>query len=134
MFDAEETIGRELAAGAEIPALLGQLFKHVAANVRGLALAAGTGAHTASPERDALIRVASGYEEIADAAQRTADFMRTLEGLAPELHEAVAADQNEFLAWMAKKIELQRQLGGLLLEHAEQSAAVLELTGARSPE
>ncbi len=121
----QQTCGQELAASADIPDDFGRLFRHVAINLRNHALAVGSGSAGASRERDALLRVASGYEEIADAAERTAQFMRTLATLPAVPHGTDGLGRDGFVDWMTTKIAIQRRLGTTLLEHAEQSAHVL---------
>jgi hypothetical protein len=125
MHDAEETCGQELAASAEIPAAIGALLRHVSFNLLDHARAVGKATNAAAEEHDALLRVAAGYGEIADAAERTAKFMQTLKDLPAVPHDAAAIDRSEFVAWMTKKIDFQRRLAALLLEHADQSAKVL---------
>lgn len=123
--DQEASCGQELAASAEIPDTFGRLLRHVAVNLRAHARAVGQASPEASLEHAALLRVASGYEEIADAAARTAKFMLTLATLPPVLHDGEALSSDDFVDWMATKIALQRKLGGTLLEHAEQSESAL---------
>ena len=121
--------GRDMAASAEVPAAVARLFGHVVANLRGHARWVGDGSPAACAERDALLRVALDYEHIAGAAQRAAEHMRTLHVLEPACHDPAALDRAAFGAWMQTKLELQRVLAELLLEHARASERALAELG-----
>lgn len=123
--EEEQSCGQELAASADIPDGFGRLFRHVAINLRQHASSVGTESAPASLEHDALLRVAVGYEEMADAAERAATFMRSLATLPAVPHGTAGFDRDDFVDWMTTKIAIQRRLGSTLLEHAEQSADVL---------
>jgi len=125
MPQEEPTCGQELAASADIPDNFGRLFRHVAINLRHHASSVGNESAPAALEHDALLRVAAGYEEMADAAERAAQFMRTLADLPAVPHGTAGFERDDFVDWMITKIAIQRRLGTTLLEHAEQSADVL---------
>lgn len=126
MDDLEESCGQELAASAMVPELVGALFQHVATNLRRHALWVGTSSPEAEREHHAMNSVAQGYDTLAAEARRTANLLRTLKDLQPTAHDPKGWDLGEFATWMHTKVELQRELAKLLLEHAEQSERVLE--------
>lgn len=70
--------------------------------------------------------VAQGYDALAAEARRTANLLRTLKDLPPIAHDPKGWDLGKFATWMHTKVELQRELAKLLLEHAEQSERVLQ--------
>ena len=125
MHQEEQTCGQDLAASADIPDSFGRLFRHVAINLRQHASSVGSDTAPASLEHHGLLRVAAGYEEMADAAERVAAFMRTLATLPPVQHGTEGLYSADFVDWMTTKIAIQRRLGATLLEHAEQSESVL---------
>ena len=125
-MDHEETCGQELAGSALVPERFGALFKHVALNLREHAVWVGTASPDAQREHDALLSVARAYEAISQEAQRTADLMRTLHDLPATAHDPGKWDHEKFTEWMKTKVQMQRALVALLLEHAEQSQSVLD--------
>ena len=125
-MDAEETCGQELSRDAEVPRKLGQLMAHVARNLRAHAVWVGTQSAEAKLEHDALQQVAAGYEAISEAASRTAAAMHAMRDLPPAPHDPNAFDRVSFVSWMREKVELQREMAKLLLEHAASSEAVLD--------
>ena len=125
-MDAEETCGEELSRDAEVPRKLGQLMAHVARNLRAHAVWVGARSAEAKLEHDALQQVAAGYEAISEAASRTAAAMTAMRELPPAPHDPNAFDRASFVSWMREKVELQREMAKLLLEHAASSEAVLE--------
>jgi hypothetical protein len=125
-MDAEETCGAELSRDAELPQKLGQLMTHVARNLRAHAAWVGTQSAVAKLEHDALQQVAAGYEAISEAASRTAAAMIAMRELPPAPHDPNAFDRTSFVSWMRDKVELQRELAKMLLDHASSSEAVLE--------
>jgi hypothetical protein len=129
MQHQDETCGQELAASAVVPEQLAALFRHVAANLRDHAAWVGTASVDTKREHDAMMDVAHGYEAIGLSAQRTATLMRTLENLPTVSHDPQKLDRKKFLVWMKTKIDLQRELARLLMEHAEQSERVLQEMG-----
>ncbi len=128
------TCGEELAQSAEIPESLARLFMHVATNMDAHATWVGTDTIEAHREHDALRASAVAYREIADAAARAAESMLAFADLAPAPHDPARLDRRALLAWMSAKVEMQRDLARLLLEHAEQSAAMLDPSPAAEPQ
>jgi hypothetical protein len=126
MEHENETCGQELASSAAVPEQFAALFKHVAVNFRDHAAWVGTATAEAEREHDAMLAVALGYEATAESAQRTAVFMRTLAGLPAAAHDPHKMDRAKFFTWMKTKLELQRALAGMLIEHAEQSERALQ--------
>ncbi len=132
MAHQEETCGQELAASAVVPEQFAALFRHVAVNLRDHAAWVGAASASAKREHDAMLDVAHGYDAMSVDAQRTASLMRTLDNLPAAPHDPERLDREKFLAWMKTKIELQRGLAGMLLEHAEQSERVLQEWAAKN--
>ena len=131
MQQAEETCGQELASGASVPEQLSALFKHLAENLRDHAAWVGNATPEAKREQEALLAAAERYQSISDQAAQTANQLRGLAQLPAAAHDASKLDRNKLAASMRTKIELQRKLAGVLLEHAEQSQRVLDdLAGA----
>lgn len=126
MQQQEDTCGQELAAGASVPEQLGALFQHVAENLRDHAAWVGTTTADAKREHDAMLATAESYEQISNKSQQAAAAMRALEQLPAAPHDANKLDRQKLAVWMRKKVELQRKLAGVLLEHAEQSQRVLD--------
>ena len=132
MQQHEDTCGQELAAGASVPEQLGTLFKHVAENLRDHAAWVGTTTADAKREHDAMLATAESYELISAKSQQAAAAMRALEQLPAVPHDASKLDRQKLAASMKKKVELQRKLASVLLEHAEQSQRVLEELGTHA--
>jgi hypothetical protein len=130
MHQQEETCGQELAASASVPDQFAQLFQHVARNLRDHADSVGTDTPAAQREHDAMLAVAQGYETTAAEAQRTANIMRTMQDIPPAPHARENWDKGSFALWMTRKIEMQRELARMLLEHADQSERVLKLANS----
>jgi hypothetical protein len=124
------TCGEELAQSAEVPESLARLFTHVATNMDAHATWVGTDTVEARREHDAMRASAAAYRALADAAARAAELMRTFANLAPAPHDPARLDRRALLAWMAAKVEMQRELARLLLDHAAQSAAMLDPSAA----
>jgi hypothetical protein len=125
-MELEESCGAELSRDAEVPQKLGQLMAHVAHNLRAHAEWVGTETVEAKLEHDALQQVATGYDAISQAAERTAATMAALRTLAPAPHDPQKHDRTAFADWMREKIAKQRELARLLLEHAASSEKVLK--------
>ena len=124
-----ETCGQELAASAVVPEQFAALFRHVAVNLREHAVWVGDTSAEAKREQNALIEVALGYEATSAHALHTARLMRTLTDLPMVAHDPDRLDRHGFFDWMTTKLELQRRLAQLLLEHAEQSQRALQDLG-----
>lgn len=129
----EESCGQELAGSAVIPEQFALLFEHVAVNLRDHAEWVGTLTLAARQEHDAMLAVAEGYEAISGEARSTAKLMRTLGALPSAPHPAEKWNRAKFEIWMKAKVELQRQLAQMLIEHAEQSERALKQMSAGSP-
>lgn len=117
----DESIGKELAEGAVIPEQVALLFAHVALNMREHAKSIAPD----SPEQNALLSVADGYEAISAEAQRVRNYMRTLESLTITPHEAPARDPKALAAWMQEKVVILRGFARLLNERADQTERAL---------
>lgn len=131
-LEVEETCGQELAASAVMPEQFGALFRHVAINLRQHAAWVGVATEDAAAEHTAMLAVAAAYEQIAAATVSAGSLMRSLESLKPVPHDPASMDRTTFVNWMQQKVELQRSLATLLLEHAEQSEHVLRSFGEES--
>jgi hypothetical protein len=123
--ESELTCGQELAASAEVPEAIAALMAHVVLNLRVHADWVGTSSPEACAENEALRAVAEAYEALATAARRAADTMRSFSTLAPVPHDPARFEREPFLAWMRSKVELQRNLARLLLEHAAENERIL---------
>ncbi len=118
--------GKELSESAVVPALFAHLFAHVAENLDAHAAWVGGASPSAEREQQALRGVAEHYRAIAYAGHAAATFLRGLATLDPAPHDPTAWDRVAFSRWMTRKIELQRALAALLLEHAEASERALD--------
>ena len=123
-----QSCGAELAQSAIVPERLAALLLHVSLNLVAHADWVGTASEAARLEHAALLQVAADYRAIAEAAGRAVQHMRDAAGLAPAQHEPSRWDRPSFVSWMQRKIELQRALAELLLEHAQASERALEET------
>jgi hypothetical protein len=121
----EATCGRELAEGAEVPELLGELWGHVASNLESHAKWVGTATPEAAAEHDSLRHIAVEYRNIALAAERAAVVMKSMSELAPAPHDPARLDRNAQARFIRRKIELQLKLADLLVRHAETSRSAL---------
>lgn len=124
-MDDELTCGMELARNAGVPEKLGALMSHVAENLEAHARWVGTANDEAKREHDAMLAVAEGYKTMGEAGRAAAELMRSLEHLPAVRHDPSARDLPAFRAWMTTKIQLQREVAALLLEHAELSERAL---------
>jgi len=120
-----QSCGAELAESAIVPERLGALLLHVSHNLVAHADWIGTACEEARREGEALRTVAADYRAIAEAAGRAVQHMRDAAGLAPAPHDPSRWDRAAFVTWMQRKIELQRDLAQLLLEHAQASERAL---------
>jgi hypothetical protein len=120
-----ESCGAELAQDAGVPEQLAELMDHVADNMVAHARWVGTATFEAAQEHQWLLKVAEDYRSISAAALRAATTMRSMQNLAAAPHDPSRWDKDAFAKWMSKKIQLQRAVAGLLLEHAETSESVL---------
>lgn len=124
----EATCGQEMAQSAEIPALLSELWAHVAGNMIAHAKWVGTDTPEASAEHDALTHLASEYRCIAAAAERAAAIMKSMHDLPPPRHDPTQLDRKEQAHYLRHKVELQLRLADLLVSHADESrSAIAEL-------
>jgi hypothetical protein len=121
-----QSCGAELAQSAVVPELIGELMLHVTQNLEVHAQWVGASSEAARLEQTALRQVAADYRAIAEAAARAVQHMRAAAGLASPPHDPTAWDRAAFSSWMQRKIELQRALAQLLLEHARLSGRGLE--------
>jgi hypothetical protein len=122
----DQGCGFELAQSALVPELIGALMLHVTQNLEAHAQWVGASSEAARLEQRALRQVAADYRAIAEAAARAVQHMRAAAGLASPRHDPDSWDRSAFLAWMRRKLELQRALAELLLEHARLSERALE--------
>jgi len=109
-----------------VPQRLAALMLHVAQNLDAHADWVGNSSEAARLERAALLELATDYRAIAEAAERAVQHMRNAAGLAPAPHDPSRWDRAAFVAWMQRKIELQRGLAQLLLDHAQASEQALQ--------
>jgi hypothetical protein len=121
-----QSCGAELAQSAVVPELIGALMLHVTQNLEAHAQWVGASSEAARLEQAALREVAADYRALAQAAARAVEHMRAAAGLASSPHDPATWDRGAFVSWMQRKIELQRALGELLLEHARLSQRGLE--------
>jgi RIO-like serine/threonine protein kinase len=121
----EVTCGQELAGDAEVPEKLSALWSHVAANMETHADWVGVQSAAARREHEALSRVAADYRAIAAAADHAAAVMKSMADLPAAPHDPTKLDRAAQAAWMRRKIELQRALARMLIEHADVSEQVL---------
>jgi len=121
----EMTCGQELAQGADVPELVGQLWEHVAGNLVTHAKWVGTATPAAAAEHDCLSHIAREYRAIAAAAERAAAIMKSMDVLEPALHDPARIDRPAQARFIRHKIELQLQLADLLVRHAEASRSAL---------
>lgn len=126
MTEEERTCGQELAASAEVPEAIGALMHHVSSNLDAHAQWVGVDTDAARNEHDAMLRVAAAYRAIATAADEAAAVMRSFRDLEPAAHDSAAFDRAGFVVWMRAKIELQKNLATLLMDHALVSENALE--------
>lgn len=126
-----ESCGAELAESALVPELLSSLMQHVAENMEAHARWVGTASSVAAREQRALLDVAREYQVIAQAASRAATTLRGLQDLPAVPHDPAAWDREAFAVFLRKKIEIQRELGRLILDHAHASERVLANQVAR---
>lgn len=124
--DESPTCGAELAASAEVPEAWRDLMGHVALNLEAHAIWVGTASPVARAEHEGMLRVAAAYRDMADAADRAAALMRSLQELAAAPHDPAAFDRAGFVDWMRRKIDRQRSLAALLQRHATVSERALE--------
>jgi hypothetical protein len=116
----------ELARSAVVPERIGELMLHVTQNLEAHAQWVGAGSEAARLEQSALREVAADFRAIAEAAARAVQHMRAAAGLPSPPHDPGSWDRAAFVSWMQRKIELQRALAELLLEHAQLSERGLE--------
>jgi hypothetical protein len=119
------TCGQEVAASAEVPEAWRDLMRHVAINLEAHAAWVGTGSPAAREEHDGLRRVAAAYLEMAEAADRASRVMRALRAVPAAPHDPARHDVGAFVAWMRKKVELQRTFAAMLERHAAESERAL---------
>lgn len=124
--EQEPTCGAELAASAEVPEAWRDLMRHVALNLEAHAIWVGTTSPAARAEHEGMLRVAAAYRDMADAADRAAVLMRSLQQLPAAPHDPAAFDRAGFVDWMRNKIGRQRALAALLERHATVSERALE--------
>jgi hypothetical protein len=122
---AESTCGEEVAASAEVPDAWRDLMRHVAINLEAHAAWVGTASPAARQEHDGLRRVAAAYGEMAAAADRACEVMRAMRAVPAAPHDPARRDRAAFLAWMRRKIELQRAFASMLDRHAAESERAL---------
>jgi hypothetical protein len=111
------TFGQELAAGAEVPEKWRDLMRHVAGNM----------------EAHGLPRLALAYRAMADAADRAAREMRAMADITEARRDPARGDLGELVRWMERKVEMQRELAGLLVRHAQESEGVLRQVRGGAP-
>lgn len=121
-----QSCGAELAQSAVVPELISALMLHVTQNLEAHAQWVGASSEAARLEQAALREVAADYRAIAESAARAVRHMRAAAGLASPPHDPGTWDRAAFVRWMQRKIELQRGLAELLLEHARLSERGLE--------
>ena len=121
-----QSCGAELAQSAVVPELIGALMLHVTQNLEAHAQWVGASSEAARLEQAALREVAADYRAIAEASARAVQHMRAAAGLTSPPHDPGSWDRSAFVSWMQRKIELQRALAELLLEHARLSERGLE--------
>lgn len=121
-----QSCGAELAQSAVVPELIGALMLHVTQNLEAHAQWVGASSEAARLEHAALREVAADYRAIAEAATRAVQHMRAAAGLASPPHDPATWDRAAFVSWMQRKIELQRALAEMLLDHASRSERGLE--------
>jgi hypothetical protein len=121
----EPTCGEEVAASAEVPEAWRDLMRHVALNLDAHAAWVGTGSPAAREEHDGLRRVAAAYLDMAEAADRACRIMRGMQAVPAAPHDPARRDTAAFVAWMRKKVELQRALASTLDRHAAESERAL---------
>ena len=117
--------GAELAEDAVVPETLARLMRHVALNMVAHAEWVGAASEPARAEQSGLRRVAEAYQSIATAAEQAARTMRELHDLKEAPHDLGTWDRQQFVGWMRRKIELQREFAELVLAHAQASERVL---------
>lgn len=125
MSDEERTCGQEIAESAEVPEAMAALMEHVSANLEAHARWVGVDSDAARGEHDAMRRIAGEYRAIAAAASAAAAAMRSFRDLEPAPHDGARFDRAAFAEWMRKKIELQKKLADMLIEHAAASEKAL---------
>jgi hypothetical protein len=101
-------------------------MEHVALNLDAHAAWVGNESAAAQLEHEAMLRVAAAYRGIARAAFDAAALMRGLGDLPPVHHDPARWDRAAFARWMRQKIQLQRALAELLLEHVDASERALD--------
>jgi hypothetical protein len=79
----------------------------------------------AARERDGLLRIASEYHAMANAADRAAEAMRAMRHVPATPHDPARRDLAALARWMEAKIAMQRDLAALLVRHADASEQVL---------
>src|SRR6478609_5029222 len=99
----EMTCGEEIAASAEVPEAWRDLMRHVAMNLEAHASWVGTASPAARAEHEGIVRVAAAYRDMAAAAERAADLMRSLRALPAAPHDPAAFDRAAFTNWMRAK-------------------------------
>lgn len=117
----DNACGAELGEAANVPESLARLMDHVAVNLTAHAKWVGSASDAAAAEHDALVQLAFDYRAIAGAARQAASTMRGMTGLDAAPHDPERWDKAGFAAWLALKIDLQTQLGQLLLDHAKEA-------------
>jgi hypothetical protein len=122
---AEKTCGEEVATSAEGPEAWRDLMRHVAINLEAHAAWVGSGSPAAREEHDGLRGVAAAYLEMAAAADRACAVMRAMRGVPAAPHDPARRDGAAFVAWMRRKVELQRALASMLERHAAESERAL---------
>jgi hypothetical protein len=130
----ETTCGHEMARDAEVPELLARLFGHVAENMVVHGQWVQRSSESGADEERGLQRVAEHYRAMAAAGQQAAAAMRAMEDVPPAPHDLALLDRVAFAQWMRTKVQLQRKLAHLLLNHAEHSESVLRRMDQSSPE
>jgi hypothetical protein len=130
----EQTCGQELAASAEVPQRWQDRMNHVATNLEWHANWVGADSNAAKQEHDALMRVARAYRAIATASARAAGAMKAMKDLEPAPHAPSKFDREGQTRWMQAKIQMQRELATLLMQHAADSErALAEIQGLMPP-
>lgn len=129
MTDQGETCGRELAAGAEIPAKIAALFSHVALNLALHESLVEQRTELGKRERDVLLAVRTEYQALSASAQRAAALLRSAQDLPNAEHDPSALDLETLAEWLKVKVRLQRELAQLLSMHADESELAASLLG-----
>ncbi len=121
-----ESCGAELAGGAIIPEQIARLMDHVSNNMVAHAHWVGTATDACRAEHVALLEVARLFRNTASCARSAAVAMRSMQHLDPAPHDPERWDRVAFVAWMQRKLELQTELGNLLLAHVDQARQNLD--------